>query len=146
MKGLGPLRPGKTEIEMDDATGTAIMMRNGPTFREESTYFACLEIEGDVSPMFAHFNPPLGVLPGETIHEAHARQPWVMVGILPEPLVPAGVPVLMDAPEADESQLSPALLKQLAPLVWQHVCRYGFAPVPFNPATWRGSPPLTACP
>lgn len=109
--------------------------------RPPETHFACIEIEGDAQPMFAHFNPPLGVLPGETIHEAHARQPWVMVGILPEPLVPAGVPVLMEAPEADESQLSPALLKQLAPLVWQHILRYGFAPVPFNPATWRGASP-----
>lgn len=106
------------------------------------TYFGCLELDDGSG--FVHFSPPLGVLPGETIHEAHARQPWVMVGILPEPLVPAGVPVLMDTPEADESQLSPALLKQLAPLVWQHVCRYGFAPVPFNPATWRGSVPSAA--
>ena len=121
-------------------TGAEIMMRSGPTFREESTYFACIEVKDDDYPMFVHFNPPLGVLPGETIHEAHARQPWVAVAMLPEPLVPPG-PVLMETPEADESALSPALLKSLAPLVFQHIARYGFAPVPFNPATWRGASP-----
>lgn len=116
MKGLGPLRP---ENEMTDP----------------QTYFGCLEMEGD-PPQFAHFHPPLGVLPGETIHEAHARQPWVAVAILPEPLVPPG-PVA--PPAGFEEGLTQDMLRALAPLVFQHVARYGFAPVPFNPATWRGS-------
>lgn len=143
---------------MTDKTGAAIMARHSITFREageqppivgveplrawmpddEPTYFACLEVpDATPGPMFVHFNPPLAVLPGETIHEAHARQPWVRVAVLPEPLVPPG-PVEPPVAEADESKLSPALLRQMAPLVWQHVARYGFAPVPWSAAAWRG--------
>ena len=97
------------------------------------TFFGCLESgEGE----FVHFNPPLGVLPGETIHEAHARQPWVAVAMLPEALVPPG-PVEPPARERPDSDLSPELIRSLAPLVFDHVMRHGFADVPFNPATWR---------
>ena len=101
------------------------------------TFFGCLESgEGE----FVHFNPPLGVLPGETIHEAHARQPWVAVAMLPEALVPPG-PVEPPARERPDSDLSPELIRSLAPLVFDHVMRHGFAEVPWSPATWRDGKP-----
>lgn len=114
-------------------------LRPGTEMREpDVTYFGCLEVEGDVQPMFAHFQPPLGVLPGETIHEAHARQPWVAVALLPEPLVPPGP----CAPPADfDAGLTLDMLRKLSPLVWMHVAQYGFAPVPWSAAAWRGERP-----
>ena len=127
---------------MTEMTGTAIRMQSGPAIAEAQTYFGCIEVESDLSPMFAHFNPPLGVLPGETVHEAHARQPWVAVAMLPEALVPPG-PVEPPAAvqERPDSDLSPQLIKSLAPLVFDHVMRHGFAEVPWNPATWRDGKP-----
>lgn len=132
---------------MTDPTGTAIRMQSAPTFGEVATYFGCIEMPPDENPgpRFVHFNPPLGVLPGETIHEAHARQPWVALAVLPEPLVPPG-PVEPPAAiqERPDSDLSPQLIKSLAPLVFDHVMRHGFAEVPWNPATWRDGKPGVA--
>lgn len=120
--GLGPACP---EDEMSDAT-------------TEQTYFGCLQAGPDD---FVHFHPPLGVLPGEQIHEAHARQPWVAVAVLREPLVPVG-PV---APPADfEAGLTRDMLRKLAPLVWMHVAQYGFAPIPWSASAWRGVRPDVA--
>lgn len=98
----------------------------------EETYFAVLEVGEE----FAHFRPPLGFLPGEAVHEAIERQPWVRVALLPEPLAPPG-PVEPPRERAD-SELSPELLRAMAPLVFQHIARYGFAPVPWSAAKWRG--------
>lgn len=118
-----------------EPTGRALLMADQPTIAEVQTYFGCLQAgPGE----FVHFRPPLGVLPGEQIHEAHARQPWVAVAVLPEPLVPPG-PV---APPTDfEAGLTRDMLRKLAPLVWMHVAQYGFAPVPWSAAAWRGERP-----
>lgn len=107
---------------------------------DEATYFGCLPLDDGTG--FVHFYPPLAVVPDEPIHAALSRQPWVRVAVLPEALVPPG-PVDPPAPvqEADESALPRELLRQMAPLVFQHIAKYGFAPVPYSPATWRGVKP-----